>query len=52
MDKIWQRVAWWLPRGLVKWASVRLMVAGTQGAYGDTVVPELTALDALRRWER
>lgn len=42
---------WLLPRWLVYWCSVRLLVAATTGKWGHQVVPELTALDALKRWE-
>jgi len=27
------------------------MAHATTGEYGSTVVPELTAMDALKRWE-
>ena len=50
MDKLWLWIAHKLPRGLVKWAAVRLMVNATVGEYSNQVVPDLTALDALRRW--
>jgi hypothetical protein len=51
-DKVWMWLAWKLPRELVKWAAVRLMAHGTQGAYETTVVPELTCIEALNRWEK
>lgn len=43
-------VAWKMPRWLVMWCSVRLIANATQGEYGNTIVPELTAMDALKRW--
>jgi len=46
---IW--IAWRLPKYLVMWCSVRLISHATVGRYGSTVVPELTAMDALQRWE-
>jgi len=46
---IW--VAWKMPRWLVLWCSVRLIANATQGEYSNQVVPELTAMDALKRWE-
>ncbi len=46
---IW--VAWKLPRRLVYWCAVRLLVAATVPPYGDQVVPELTGMVALTRWE-
>lgn len=50
-DKIQMWFAWRLPKWLVKWAAVRLVAHATTGEYGSTVVPELTAMDALKRWE-
>lgn len=41
-----------LPRWLVYWAAIRLMAHATTGRYGSTVVPDLRAMDALKRWER
>lgn len=51
MERLWMWLAWRLPRGLVKWAAVRLVAHATAGPYSGTVVPELTAMDALKRWE-
>ena len=51
-EKIWMWLAWRLPSTLVKWASIRLIAHATQGKYGSTVVPELSAMDALQRWEK
>lgn len=50
-EKIWMFIAWRLPRTLVYWCAIRLMAHATQGQYGNTVVPELAAMDALKRWE-
>lgn len=50
-DKLQMWLAWRLPKWLVKWAAVRLMVHATTGEYGSTVVTELTAMDALKRWD-
>lgn len=46
---IW--VAWHLPRSVVYWCAIRLMAAATVPPYGDQIVPELMAFDALKRWE-
>lgn len=40
-----------LPRWLVYWAAIRLMAHATTGKYDTTIVPELNAIDALKRWE-
>ena len=50
-EKIQMWFAWKLPRWLVKWAAVRLMASATQGKHSSTIVPELTAMQALDRWE-
>jgi len=44
-------IAWHMPRWLVYFCSIRLMSNATVGKYGDTIVPELMAMDALERWE-
>lgn len=51
IEKFWEWLAWRLPKPLVMWAAVRLGAHATTGAYSDTVVPELTFMDALKRWE-
>ena len=50
MDRFWLWFAWKLPRKLVYWASIRLIAHGTSGKFSKTIVPELTAMDALDRW--
>ncbi len=50
-EKIWIKLAWLLPRKLVMWAALRLVAHATQGEYGNTIVPELSAMDAIKRWE-
>jgi len=40
-----------LPRWLVRWAAVRLIAHATTGQFSSTVVPDLTAMDALKRWD-
>lgn len=44
-------VAWHIPKWLVYWASIRLISHATTGKYSSTVVPEITAMDALKRWD-
>lgn len=39
-----------LPRWLVEAAAVRLVAHATVGRYSNTLVPELTAIEALKRW--
>jgi hypothetical protein len=33
------------------WCYVRVGAHATTGRYGDTVVPELSMMDALQRWD-
>jgi len=51
MDKLYKTIAWMLPKRLAMWCAIRVMAYATCGKYGDTIVPELTAMDALKRWE-
>ena len=50
-EKVTMAVAWRLPRSLVMWASIRLMVNATQGRWSNQIVQELTVADALKRWD-
>lgn len=45
------KVVWKLPRTVVMWSTVRVIANATTGDYRNQVVPELTAMDALRRWD-
>lgn len=40
-----------MPKWLVYHCAIRLIVAATTGKYGSQNVPELTAMDALKRWD-
>jgi hypothetical protein len=51
-EKIAIWIAWKLPRLLAYWCAVRVHAHATTGAYSRQVVPELTAIDALKRWEK
>jgi len=52
MDKFWLWLVFKLPRPLVYWCGIRLGAFATQGQYGNTIVPELSFMDALKRWEK
>jgi hypothetical protein len=52
IERLWVNLAWLMPRRLVYWCAVRLLAHATTGRYSRTVVPELDALTALRRWHR
>lgn len=51
MNKFYLWLAYRLPRRLVYWASIRLMAHATQGQWSTQIVPDLSAMDALQRWE-
>lgn len=50
--KFWQWLAFKLPPTLVYHAAIRLVSWATVGEYGDTIVPELEAMEAIGRWEK
>ena len=45
------QAAWALPKQVAYWAAIRVMAHGTTGSYSGQVVPELLAMDALKRWD-
>lgn len=51
MPVVWRGLAWAMPRTLVYWCAVRLGTHATTGQYSETVVPELTFMDAVTRWD-
>lgn len=51
IDKVMLWIAYRLPRRLVYWCGIRLMAHATVGPYQDQHVVDLTAIDALERWE-
>jgi hypothetical protein len=51
-DKLVMHLAWKLPRRLVYWCGIRLMASATTGKYDTQVVPDLLAMDALKRWDK
>lgn len=51
-ERVVIKIAWKLPRKLVMWCAIRVMANATTGQYVNQVVPELTAMDALKRWEK
>jgi len=50
-DRFYLWFVWRLPKRLIMWSSVRLIAYATTGKYATTVVPELTAMDALGCWD-
>jgi hypothetical protein len=50
-EKIQMAIAWKMPGWLVYWCSIRLIATATQGKYSNQIVPDLGAMEALKRWE-
>jgi hypothetical protein len=50
-DRLYQWLAYRLPKGLVYWAAIRMFAHATTGKYGDTIVTELDVMEALKRWD-
>lgn len=51
-DRALRWIVWRLPRSIVFWAAIRVVANATTGPYENQVVPELSAMDALDRWEK
>jgi hypothetical protein len=49
-DKLAAVIAYALPNRVIYWAAIRLIVHATTGQYGYTAVSELSAREALKRW--
>lgn len=47
-----RKVAWLLPRSVAYWCAIRVVAHATGGQWRNQVVPELLALEALKRWEK
>ena len=39
------------PRRIVSWCAIRVAANATTGKYSGQVVPDLTAMDAVKRWD-
>jgi len=50
MERIWMKLAWLMPRKLVYWCAVRVAAHATVGKYSNQIVPDLTVMDALKRF--
>jgi len=55
MTRAWEemlmKIVWMLPKKIVMWSFVRVTAHATTGKWSKQIVPELTAMDALKRWE-
>lgn len=52
LDAVCLKLSRILPKRLVYWCYLRIGAYATMGKYGQTVVPELTMMDALNRFSR
>lgn len=50
-DTLPQWIAGMLPRRVCYFTFIRVVAETTTGRYSNTVVPELTAMEAVKRWE-
>ena len=50
-EKLLFKIAWLLPKSLVYFATIRLLANATTGKHGNTIVPDLSAMDALKHWK-
>lgn len=51
LEKFMFWFTWKLPKRLVYFCAIRVGAHATTGNYSNTVVPELTLMDAIKRWE-
>lgn len=51
LQRVPYKIAAMMPRWLVYHCALRLMAHATAGEYETQIVPELTAMDALKRWK-
>jgi hypothetical protein len=49
MENFWLRLARMLPRRLRYWITILSVCEATQGAYSHQIVPDLLAMDVLKR---
>ena len=50
-EKLLMWLAWRMPRSLVAWCAYRVGAHATQGRWSSQVVPDLTFMDAMKRWD-
>ena len=52
LERLLIKLVWHLPRHLVMWCYIRVAANATTGVYSNTVVTELTMMEALERWDK
>ena len=51
-DRIKMFLVWRLPKWIVYWCVIRVGGYASTGQYSNQIVPDLTLIDALKRWEK
>ena len=52
LEKILIWLCFHLPKPVAYWCAIRVGAAATSGKYSNQIVPELTFMEALQRWEK
>lgn len=50
-ENVIRKFVWKLPRYLIMWCYIRVVAHATTGNFGNTIVPEISAMDVLKRWD-
>jgi hypothetical protein len=50
-DKIAQKIAYLLPKRVVYWVLIRAGAYASTGKYFTQIIPELTIMDTIQRWD-
>ena len=50
-EQVLRWLVWRLPKVVVMWCYIRVGAHATTGQYGNTVVTDLTMMEALKRWD-
>ena len=51
IDNIYNWLSQKLPKRLVYFCAIRMIAHATNGKYSKQIVPDLFAMDVLKRWE-
>ncbi len=50
-EKFWLKLAWLVPKNLAYWCAIRVGANASGAKYPTQIVPDLTFMDTLKRWE-
>lgn len=51
LEQLFIKFIWRLPNKIAYWCAIRVGVNATTGKYSNQIVPDLSFMDALQRWE-